>query len=1079
MRVVVSRGQIVAGCVILVVLAAVGWFVRQGAKPDSRVTSADAGQSVLQSRPTPEQGIASAVGSRGEGLGSETVSDLRGAHLEGVRSSGTAPERLVGRGVRVVDREGRPIHGAVVSWSSRHSLELGLALERDHRANSARSSHARTDSDGGFQLSASAPDVDGGGVLWVTHVDHGPAWVSIEHPSALPPTIALPKGGPLSVQVVDADGRAVRDAEVVTFLTDQPTSSEGADLDAAVHAAFVRIALTDGEGRAILPPAPAEQHVVAYSGNLRSAPFYGLAPAEIRLRVGEWSWVRGRVQAVGDVDLRVGVSVSTFTWTPAARKTIGKASVREDGTFGPTEVAHDHDLQLLLRLEGPGVLPYERVMPFPPAGSSTEVLLEAHPALNLTVRVVDDAEGALHLADLRAWWLDQDTWIHAHARTDADGLATLAIRPGQIHLQCQRRGFADVALPARTIERAPLEPLRIQLDRAGVFTGRVVRGGEPVPTFLVQYWTQDRSGSGSHHEQDRADGSFRVEGAPLGEVLVQVVEPGWPPSLFHRLIVVPGVESDLTIEMPARLTGRGQVVDASSGTPIGRGRVSTWIVEGAHPLQPTGVEASVGDEGRFELVGLAPGSNFLVIDVPGHAQLQRLVQAYGDSPLDLGRFGMVRNADLIVRLIGPARLDPTTCRVRISGTPAEQDRPFDADSTALFPGSASGRVQVTVTLPDGVQVRESGTFRGGVPGVLSVVIDDSERDFLEIQVDGLGDREGRSFVHCSTLVGPERRRERIVDLVEGRARIAGPFGEAVWIDLRDGTGSILMSRLLTRTDLESGRVVLQFEDERVSLRLLDRHREPLVGVVAHVESLPPAGWGAEGITDSTGRVVLTLPPRTRLYLHARFNGGGGVADVELPAIRGDGREIELVIDPNAELVVRFSDRGHALSGIRAFLFGSRDVRSLSLQGSDASGIARSGPIGSGAYRLDVHEHDVWPILEPIEVRPGSNERAIELRRLGGLRLTVQLPGGVPVEGAAIRVQSSEFRADVAEWIAQRQIPQPAGGLATDASGELRLAGIPNGPYVFTILAPDGRTASGQLIVPPHGEGHASVTLTPP
>ncbi len=1073
-----SRSKLLVGSALLLALIAAGWYIQSKSAPSPQGASAGAGPSTAAPEPPTDAGFDPATDIEPSAVEQGVERGTLESPTAITRIPGANPDRVLGQGTQVVDREGLPIADAWVSWSARDGMELGRALERDHGAILARGIHARTDSEGKFQLNVPDLEVESGGVVWVSHVAHRPAWFVIDHPTDIPTSIALAGAGPLRVIVVDADGRPVPGAGVITFLTDQPTSVEGAGLAPAVHAAFVRSATTDDEGRAVLPPALAEQHALAFAGGLRSAPFYGRAPGEIRLQVGEWSWVQGTVRAMGDVDLGAGLSVTTAAWAPAAWKTLGRVSVREDGTFGPTAVAHDPELHLMLRLEGPGVLPFERTLFFPPAGSTNEVTLEAHPALSLPVQVVDEVGAPLQLADLRAWWQKDGAWIHAHARTDAEGSATLAIRPGEIHLQCQRRGFADQALPGRLIDRALEEPIRIQLERAGVITGRVQREGEPVRTFLVEYWIPGGSNSGSHHEQDQVDGAFRIEGAPLGEVVVHVVVPGWPPSPFHRVLVEPGIESEVLVEMPPRLVGRGQVVDAATGDPLPGGTVGTWILENSRLSRPTGIQAMVEAQGNFEILGLAPGSNFLVIDAPGYAQLHRPVQAQGAGPVDLGRFALVREADLTVRLVGPEHLDPTACHVRITGAPADQARPFGVDSTVVFPGYAAGRVSVTVTLPDGTRLREAKSFRGGVPGTLEVVVDDWGTDALAVEVEGLEAVDGSPFLFSSTEISEDSNRDRIVDLVAGRALIPGPFGDVVWINLWDGRGSILLSRLITRAERASGHVKLRFQDERVTLRLIDRRRDPIAAAAVFVGSIPSSGWYAEGRTDSGGRVRLALPPRGRLLLHARFAAGGGMADVELQAVPRDGRELELVLDPDAELQVRFHDGDVPLHGVRAFLFGTGGTRSLALSGSDASGLASSGPIGAGKYHLEAKEHDLWPIFEPLELRPGPNERSVEIRRLGGLKLEARWPGGVALEGARASLRSVEFGRDVADWIAAGKLPAPAGGLVTDERGELRIGGLPNGAYRYTLVAPDGRVASGEVDVPPHAEGRAVVTFAP-
>lgn len=978
---------------------------------------------------------------------------------------------------QVVDRAGEPIPGAWVSWTPETSNPPRRSLERQHHQVLGRSLHARTNTEGEFELSVTPPTPGQLGTLWVTHEGYSPVWHRLQDARDLPSRIELSALGPLRVLVVDAEGLPVPGAELVTFLTDQPTTPEGFELPPAVHEAFVRTATTDEQGRALLPPGLAEQHVIARSGDLVSAPFYGRAPAEARLSVGEWSWVEGTVRVLGQVDLGRGLFVSTAAWTPTTWRTLGRASVNEQGAFGPVVVPRQADAELKLRLEGPGVLPFERVIPFPPTGSTTSIELEAHPALEVPVRVIDDGGAAVYMADVRAWWTEDGAWIQSHTRTDKDGMALLSIRPGEILVQCQRPGYADLMLPPQVIEARPSDPLVVRMDRAGRFRGRVVRGGEPVATFLLRYWSIDGPGSGSQLEQDRADGAFLVEGAPLGELKVHVYQDGWPPSARYAIRMTPGVEEELLIEMPPRHAGRGELVDASTGKALSQGTIRTWVMDGTRLFEPTGNEAFVAEDGRFEISSLGPGPNMLVIDVPGYAQVKRMVQVDGETPVEMGRIGLVREGDLTVRLHAPPGVDPTRCRVRIGGTNADEAQYFDAGGLARFPGLASGRVQATVTLPDGVRVREAAIFPGGSSGVLDVVVESAEESGLEVIVEGLEGTEGRPFIHSATQLGPDQRRERIVDLEAGRARVSGPFGEAVWIDVYDGT-SILMARHLTHADLASGRVVLQLENERSLVRVSDRGGDPLQSAEVAITVVPDSGWGAFGTTDRSGHVELALPPGRTWLAQVRLADGGGVADLEVPRRRSGEDVIDLVLDLPARLTLRYMDRGEPLQGVRGFLFGPSGIRSLAVQGSDLEGRAPTGPIGVGSYHLEVTEQGLWPIFEPLEVRSGVHERTIDLRRLGGLAIRANLPGGIAVPGVAAALRSVDFEVDVADWIAAGKLPAPAGGLVTDERGELRIGGLPNGAYRYTLVAPDGRVASGEVDVPPHAEGRAVVTFAP-
>jgi hypothetical protein len=71
---------------------------------------------------------------------------------------------------------------------------------------------------------------------------------------------------------------------------------------------------------------------------------------------------------------------------------------------------------------------------------------------------------------------------------------------------------------------------------------------------------------------------------------------------------------------------RGQIVDARTGAPLSRVLVT---------LDDDGPSAMTGDEGRFELQGLAPGAHRLVISVVGYVFVRRPVDLRAGQTLEL------------------------------------------------------------------------------------------------------------------------------------------------------------------------------------------------------------------------------------------------------------------------------------------------------------------------------------------------------------------------------------------------------------------------------------------------------------
>lgn len=987
---------------------------------------------------------------------------------------------------RVLDSEGTPIEGAWISWTPVSERHLLRALERDHWATLGQSSHGNTDSDGRFHISLGPTSSQGDpaqstAVLWVTHPAYASVWIDLEPEHRLPDQIELVRAGPLRLRVVDAQDRPVSGAQILTFLTDQPTLEAAARLSPAAHAAFVRSATTDGEGFAVLPQGVGEQHAIARHGEQISAPWYGRAPADVRLVLTASIRVSGQVRFPVGGGYQQGLFVTALSSTPLLARALGRSSVSEAGDYGPIEVARIEGTELILRLDGPGIQPQEKSMPLPPPVGHLTVNFEPLAGIEVKVRVRDDLGEPVALAAVRPWWQVDGEWVQAHGRAGSDGVATVSIRPGEIWLQCERPGFVEVMSGPHIVLDPPSAPLEIVLHRGGVIRGRVLRQGDPVSTFQVRYWNSESGEEGGHGVVDSADGSFLIEGVPLGDVVLCALEAGHPPSGLEHALVTPGGESQVVLHVPPALRGSGRLIDAFSSDPVPGATVQSWVTESNFWRFPTGTGAQTDASGRFEVPDLAPGANHLLIEAPGYARVTRTVRLEpgAEGVADLGTLALVPVGDLTVVLIASPSIDPRDCRVRLSRSGVDELGQFDAGGSAIFSSQRAGNVTVSVTLPDGTLVNQAEILRPGRPWRVQVEIQEDFGTGLEVQVEDWERFDGHLSVFAATLGGRGQRAEKHANLIQGRAFLPGPFGEALWVELVEGSNSVLLARHFTQEEWASGRIVLRPGSEQRTFRVVDREGHPLRGVTVMLTIQPNAGWMSWGETDSSGHVKLAVPPERSILVQLRFPDKGGVVDRAL-ALPGDPeREIVLVLDTDATLELMFHDRGFPMHGVKGVLESPTGLGQLFVGAADAAGRADAGAIGSGPYVVKVDEHDLWPLRLPIQVRPGENRRTVEVRRIGGLTLTATRPAGQPLPDAAVSLRSLEFDEDVADWVAQGRIHAPPGGLRTDGEGRLRVTGLPNGPYRYSVLAGDGGTAAGEVTVPAHGEGRAEVVVAPP
>jgi protocatechuate 3,4-dioxygenase beta subunit len=140
----------------------------------------------------------------------------------------------------------------------------------------------------------------------------------------------------------------------------------------------------------------------------------------------------------------------------------------------------------------------------------------------------------------------------------------------------------------RTQEISPWNPppeggaVTVRMDRGAAVTGRVVRAsGEPLERVGVR-WHPRRMYHGESCPTD-AEGRFRLEALPRGEIVLEVFDSVYEPALAKRTVVVGHSVTEIGdfIVPPPRVLS-GVVVDAQ-GQPIAgasvrgrRGSTSTW-----------------------------------------------------------------------------------------------------------------------------------------------------------------------------------------------------------------------------------------------------------------------------------------------------------------------------------------------------------------------------------------------------------------------------------------------------------------------------------------------------------------------
>lgn len=381
-------------------------------------------------------------------------------------------------------------------------------------------------------------------------------------------------------------------------------------------------AVTDAEGRARLtaPPELGGRGRIAWSGTdvLRRSEDFPELSKELWLRCGWTAALTGVVRDAETGEPLEGVELSL----------LGEPGVltRPDGRYrlGKLPVDESRDLQVCRAgyvTQRPSFLLNER------GDAVLDLALERGVPLELRVY---DRTTELPLAGAT---LSQDERIRVFATTDAEGKATLRVVPDtQLALLVQVPGYCSLQWDWHTpVTLAPTE-IRLPLLREVSVEGRVIDGnGLPLPETAVyaQCDVEGRRflslaelrafgpGDAGLYEcasevMSDADGGYKVQAVPCGHgITLHASHSGFADrSLPLGEALGPGTRVHLDVQLVPGGTIRGRVLENGvrwAGVEV------VWMDAGGD----WGGSASTDEEGRYELLGVAPGDVRVVVQGAG------------------------------------------------------------------------------------------------------------------------------------------------------------------------------------------------------------------------------------------------------------------------------------------------------------------------------------------------------------------------------------------------------------------------------------------------------------------------------
>lgn len=970
--------------------------------------------------------------------------------------------------VRVVDEHGKGIAHATLSWSI---IEPSAEHDWPWPSESAWESQttlATSDPEGTARLVPPTGIDVKPSVIWVScpgfevrAIDLGPSLRS-----ALPSEIVLGAAPTVHVTVLDGARRPIASARVMQrLLLDERGRAElsGRRMDAVY--ALRRVSSTDADGRVELCDLGGRQAVDAVAGGLRSGLWIGTAPEVVELQIlPAFTW-SAQVESK-DEELKLTKSrVSVYSLTGGRRQLVDATILSTGGKIGPrTAPLRTGDEYHFELVDGP-VVPVTIRRPPPEPGEHVIVSIPGAKGLPLHIQVQDARHVAVSAAEVSAAWNAGDGWQWVSRFSGIDGIARMdALPAGPLWLVVEKPGF--IGHRAELNLSAGFETHSVLLERGFAMSGRVAAEGKPVSDFsIVHRDARYPSDLTTVDFQDRKDGTFVIEGVPAGERSVFAVSLTHPRSSEQRVVVGPDRDVSVEFDLKPGIVGRGSVRDALTQELIAGATAQAWTLEGRVRLREFGPTVRSDSVGRFEVPGLAQGEPSAVeIRAEGYAS-EFLEVRGGPGPVqDLGIVSMSRPCAVTVQLKVPSGDDVRNWSVSLDGTPDVPPHPFSTTGTVTFQDLLVGGYSVrlerggelaisrnVLTPPGSHPVVVFDLTRGSALEVAVVPEHDSqELGECWLQVLGYDDSSSNCTVRVQAI--PHSKVVRMESVSESRLHLSVLLS----------SGKTVASRIVSGEERYSQRIVLKVGSDPRRVRIVGPRGEPLPDLTVRIGS-PKIGWFDTLSSDSAGIVMIDGMARETLDLSIQRppQGGGVVRGLTL-----DGEGAEVVFDGSSALAFQVMDGMEALPGVRVWI---RDALGLGatfpslVTGED--GVARGEGYMAQEFQCEVRQVGVWPSTFLVRATTIESPSIVQVRRIGSALLSSQR-GGLALAGVRIQVESEEFATTVDPWISSGAVTASRPDCSTDLHGQVRLDGLPRGPYRWTVTLDDGTQVGGRFEVLP-------------
>ena len=980
--------------------------------------------------------------------------------------------------------------GAMVVWIPlpESVMEVpGRVARHDWNAIDASSLRTHSDTHGSFEFDQE-PDGSSllGSVLWGIHPDYLALPILLGIDSSEWPRAQdyhLQRVEKAYVNVVDGDGHAVPGAIVEQRgIAPRSLPSEEIPLEHRVRDLLRTSTVTDDAGRCYFFAFPDESTLQARQGFRLSAPRRGPRQSEVTLVLGASFTAQGELLGWEEADgIEKRPQVSFGVQREKRFEILGAVAVAEEGSWGPVTVPLLADGPYRFRMEAPGLVPRDAFVDPPPAGTTVRVDFEAIVGHDLWYYVTDPEGTPLLTSTVTVRWDEEGQEVSIAAQPRPDGYVLVRGCPaGPIQARALAPGYAPDNFQAQVAPLVHPVTLELALTPAASLRGRCVHGGEPVDEFTVLYWqTGDTDPPGRRSFDGRADGSFVLEQAPIGDLSLLAYAPGLGQSESQRIAFAGEQSADVVIELWDPTVGSGRVIDQMTGEPLGTAEVGLFATVEFGSFDPIVATQSVGPDGSFELTGFSPAPTTFTASAKGYSTATRLIVAEAGVPLDLGTIALSRSQTLEIHLVGKGMVDPTRYSVHCLNRPEIGSAVFDSEGVVKFENVSAGEIDFRLDLPDNSSVFFGQDFVVGYDWKIEIPVKGTRQLIVDVAPSPEAEVPELGFVVVHYDHNWATCKRSVTDYAfDGPVVIDGMPDTDLMVQVQDRDGVTIGLANGSFDGRPELRLRVEIGADPQLFRVVDATHQPLGGVSVVVGVKRDTKRQSCGQTDARGECRLLVPTGGPLFASLNSNTHGYRVGIPVVASEDPNEAIELVLTGDAEVELLLRDGDRPVAGLVCaledhFLNTGTWIPNLT---SDSQGQVAWDQLSPGEFLLRAHHPDYLPVREIVRASPDAAPVVIQVRQTGRTTFQATSQSGRPVFDLALELTNLEFQKNVQEWIDIDYVLPPPRGLVTDATGRLFLDDLPHGDYRWRVRRPGFDPVEGLFTVIAGGEVHVSVAL---